>query len=295
MVGIIPGPSEPSHDINTFLEPLIRELIKFWEGIPMDILKGSIVVNEIVRCAILCCACDLPAGRKVCGFLGHSATLGCSKCLKCFSGAVGSMNYSGFERSSWIQRTNDSHRENIQRILKCKTKTEQKRLESQLGSQYSALIELPYFDPPRMLIVDPMHNLFLGSGKHILHLWLEHGHISHSHFQVIQELVDSFIVPSDVGRIPRKIEANFSGFTADQFKNWIITYSIPCLHSVLPSAHLECWRFFVLACRIFCKYSLSMAEIHLVDALLLKFCAKVQVNLPLLLICTCTGILKNVY
>ena len=27
--------------------------------------------------------------------------------------------------------------------------------------------KLPYFDPTRMLIVDPMHNLFLGSAKHI--------------------------------------------------------------------------------------------------------------------------------
>ena len=58
----------------------------------------SSVVKEVVRCALLCCACDLPAGRKVCGFLGHSASLGCSKCLNSFKGTVGNMNYSGFDR-----------------------------------------------------------------------------------------------------------------------------------------------------------------------------------------------------
>jgi len=44
--------------------------------------------------------CDLPAGRKVCGFLSHSATLGCSKCLKEFPGAVGNKDYSGFDTTT---------------------------------------------------------------------------------------------------------------------------------------------------------------------------------------------------
>jgi len=26
--------------------------------------------------------------------------------------------------------------------------------------------DLPYFDPPTMLVIDPMHNLFLGLAKH---------------------------------------------------------------------------------------------------------------------------------
>lgn len=29
-------------------------------------------------------ACDLPAGRKIGGFLGHGALKGCSRCLKSF-------------------------------------------------------------------------------------------------------------------------------------------------------------------------------------------------------------------
>ena len=32
-------------------------------------------------CALLCAACDLPAGRKLCGFLIYTATYGCSCCL----------------------------------------------------------------------------------------------------------------------------------------------------------------------------------------------------------------------
>ncbi len=42
-------------------------------------------------------ACDIPAGRKVCGFLGHNAKLGCTCCYKKCCGRVGSTNFSGFD------------------------------------------------------------------------------------------------------------------------------------------------------------------------------------------------------
>ena len=277
LVALIPGPSEPSHDINTLLDPLVDELSQLWEGVTMEIKTGLSVVKEVVRCALLCCACDLPAGRKVCGFLSHSASLGCSKCLKSFRGTVGNMDYSGFERHSWPIRTNTTHRQNVELVKQSRTKTEQCQKETQYGCRYSVLLRLTYFDPPCMLVVDPMHNLFLGSGKHLLRIWLEKNLISSSNFSQIQECVDKFVVPSDIGRLPRKIETGFSGFTADQFKNWIVFFSIPALYNILPREHLECWRHFVLACRILCQHSLSKDEVSLADALIMQFCKHVQI------------------
>ena len=240
----------------------------------MQVYQGHAVQNEKIRCALICCACDLPAGRKVYGFLGHSASLGCSKCLKAFTGSVGKMNYSGFDRSTWPSRTNDHHRQSVQQVQQAKKKTEQAQKESLLGCHYSGLLELPYFDPPRMLIVDPMHSLFLGTGKHMLHIWIEQGLLSHAHFEQMQKCVDSFVVPSEIGWIPQKIEMGFSGFTADQFKNWITIFSIPSLHGILHvnGQHLECWRHFVLACRILCRHSLSLNDSTLADTLLMQFC-----------------------
>lgn len=85
-VGLLPGPHELSHDINSFLSPLVNELLQFWDGIDLSI--HSVSGKRKVRCALLCVACDLPAGRKVCGFLGHTAKYGCSRCYKEFSGTV---------------------------------------------------------------------------------------------------------------------------------------------------------------------------------------------------------------
>ena len=83
-------------------------------------------------------------------------------------------------------------------------------------------------------------------------------------------------MPGDVGRIPTKIGLGFSGFKADQFKTWITIYSIPALFSILSDDHFECWRHFVLACRILCKHSLSHLDISLADSLLIQFCKRVE-------------------
>ena len=113
LVGIIPGPDEPKHDINTFLKPLVQELKLFWNGHYMKLAMQSGIQEKMVKCAFLCISCDLPAVRKTCGFLSHSAALGCSKCMKKFPGTVGSMNYSGFNRSEWPKINNETRRANV--------------------------------------------------------------------------------------------------------------------------------------------------------------------------------------
>ena len=98
-----------------------------------------------IGCA-LCVACDLPAGRKTCAFLGHSAHLGCSRCLKKFTGTVGSMDYAGFDRKNWTLRTGVQHSCAAHKLLNCKTKAEFMSLESEKGCRYSEVLKLPYFD-----------------------------------------------------------------------------------------------------------------------------------------------------
>ena len=85
----------------------------------------------------------------------------------------------------------------------------------------------------------------------------------------IQGLIDCFCTPAEVGRIPRKIETGFSNFTADRYKDWVTLYSVPCLQYFLDNEQLECWRHFVLACRILCKQVLTTTDIVLADSLLI--------------------------
>ena len=275
LIGILPGPREPSKDINSYLNPLVDELILFLEGIDVNI-DGSDVTKKI-KCVLLGISCDIPAGRKVCGFLSHNAHLGCSKCLKQFSGTAGNMDYSGFDREDWEVRTVAAHRAATTRIMNCHTKSARQKVESETGFRYTVLLKLPYFDSCRMLLVDPMHNLYLGSAKHVLKaIWIEKYILSYADFGLVQRRVDKCCVPSDMGRIPHKIVSGFSSFTADQFKNWVVYFSLIALRGILVNEHLECWRHFVLACRILSQTELSQDNIILADALLLRFCRRIE-------------------
>ena len=46
----------------------------------------------VVRAALICTACDIPASRKVSGFLGHNALRGCSRLKPALVG-----DYIGFQ------------------------------------------------------------------------------------------------------------------------------------------------------------------------------------------------------
>ena len=164
LVGIMPGPKEASSNINSYLGPLVQELEEAWKN--GFSLMNAHQVPITVRLALSCIACDIPASRKVSGFLGHTASLGCNKCYKKFSASFGQpCDYSVFDRNNWPLRTGQLHRQHVQEVLKETTKTGISAAESRYGVRYSILLSLPYFDPVRFTAIDTMHNLFLGTGK----------------------------------------------------------------------------------------------------------------------------------
>lgn len=219
LIGIIPDmKKEPS--VPSFIGPLIDELKVGWnEGF---LLKSYKKKNEetTFKVALMCVGCDIPATRKLCGFLGHSATLGCSKCYKSFPGDIGHKCYGGFEVNEWPKRNLADHRNNMNLVKNARTQTERDRLESQFGIRHSPIWKLDYFDPIRMSTVDPMHNLYQGTAKKIIKIWLQLKILLPEHLEEIQARVDSVNAASNIGAIPRKIASSFGGFTADQWKNW---------------------------------------------------------------------------
>ena len=213
----------------------------------------------LVRAALLCVVCDIPAARKVCRFVGHRALKGCSKCLLSFpTEHFGEKNdYSNFDRSKWEPRTNSCHREISAEYRMCNTRSEQHQIERSSGVRYSVLLELPYFDAPRMCVVDPMHNLLLGTAKHMVELWKSLDLINSKCYNDIQTRVDSHVCPNDVGRLASKIYSAFSGFTGEQWKNWTMYFSLFALKEVLPWRHYNCWQLFVYACYLLCRRSIN--------------------------------------
>ena len=275
VVGVIPGPKEPKKTINTILQPLVEDLLALWDGI--YILIPSLSVPVRIRSILLCISCDIPACRKVCGFLGHNAHLACSKCMKFFNGNVQQgFDYSGYNTASWSGRDLVRHRINAKATKVALTKTAKRELESQYGLRYSVLLDLPYFNIIRQHIIDPMHNLFLGIAKHAISVWKNNNTLSPQAMFKIQEVVDSIEVPSNIGRIPSKIASGFADFTADQWKNWILVYSLVALKNRLPDPDFTCWAKFVNACRLLCAPVITSNAISQAHDLIVEYCRKFE-------------------
>ena len=58
-VRLLPGPS----NLNSYLKPLVNELCELWQGKELKI--HGVSGNRLVRCALLCASCDLPAGQRM--------------------------------------------------------------------------------------------------------------------------------------------------------------------------------------------------------------------------------------
>ena len=220
VVGCVPGPREPQHTMNTYLSFMVDELEELWKGIHVTVPNTHIPVN--IRAALISVICDIPACRKVCGFTGFQSKLGCSKCLTKFScGSFGEkLCYSEFQRSLWPPRTLQEHKTSLAIISQAKTSTEKSTLEAKHGARYSELNRLPYFNVITHHVVDPMHNLFLGTSKNMIKIWKDANILKPEHFDLIQVRLDEMNVPHGIGRIPHKIHSKFSGLTADQ---WVLT------------------------------------------------------------------------
>ena len=272
--GIIPSlDAEPK--LHTFLDPCVNELNGLWKGIHLKTSLSTVPLTVVA--ALLCVAADIPATRKVCGFVGHSASRACSKCFKFFQGGFREKkDFSGFsDRLSWPERNGLTHKRNCEKLLTAKSKADYTRLSRMYGVHLCALTKLEYFDCVRFHIIDPMHNLFLGTAKYVFKLWTENV-LSKEQLREIGRKIEELNTATSIGRIPKKIASNHGNFTAEEWKNWTLTFSMYSLYGILPDRHLRVWERFVLACKILCQPVLSKQEILKGDALLVNFCTGME-------------------
>ena len=83
------------------------------------------------------------------------------------------------------------HQEQCHKIVTVNTTS-----ESMYGIQYSTLLLLPYFDPARFNVVNVVHNLFLGTGKHMFKLWLSLNLLTKENLLEMERMVGTFSVPN---------------------------------------------------------------------------------------------------
>lgn len=106
-------------------------------------------------------------------------------------------------------------------------------------------------------------------------LWIGTQIINKDQLEVIHRRIEKVKIPIQIGRLPSNISSGVT-FTAEQWINWTLYFSVYCLNGILSSEEMECWRHFVLAARRLCKRSVNSDDITVADALLLQFGKRIK-------------------
>ena len=137
-LAVIPGPKEPKlHEINHYLYPIINQLNQLWDGYYIKTYENN--KGRSVRGAIIACSNDVPAARKLCGFI--SARAACYRCHKTANFVNNQSNFGGFaDLDEWfIERDINVIRDKASEWKKCTTKDSRRDHVSQYHVRWSEI------------------------------------------------------------------------------------------------------------------------------------------------------------
>ncbi|CAG8747707.1 7317_t:CDS:2, partial [Rhizophagus irregularis] len=162
--------------------------------------KPSIRQQLNIKVALIAGSSDIPATRKL--FVHGSALMKCHRCEKCsvYSEEYRKNHYGGVH--TYELSNAESHRKHAYEWLQCNSKNSREDHFKEYGIRWSELLRLPYMDPIRFAVVDPMHCLFLGVAKWIIKsIFVSQGKLSMEQLQVAQNRMDHVKLPSDIGHV----------------------------------------------------------------------------------------------
>lgn len=165
LVGIIPGRRKPKGEaVNQFLSPIVDELVHLWEGVWCTQTSAHSTGRRVWG-LLGPVICDLDAARGIGGLPHHRAHRMCSVC------AVTRSNVNELRNPS---RMHDlaTYLAHVHQVRHLSTESARKAYLDDHGVGWSELLRLAYWNPLQLLVLDPMHNLFLGLfQRHCRILW----------------------------------------------------------------------------------------------------------------------------
>lgn len=164
LVGVIAG--KPSlTEINHVLKLVVRDLNEFWS--PGVSFSGTAKYPEgrLVRAALVPVVCDALGARQIVGVGSVTSNFFCTYCY------LSLPEIENLDRSTWPQRDPVAHRQIAQAWLDADAKTKEK-IFTETGIRWTEFLNLPYWNPATNLVVDSMHNLYLGLlQRHCREIW----------------------------------------------------------------------------------------------------------------------------
>jgi len=275
VLGLIPGPKEPTLHINGYLEKIVEELNTLYEsGLVIKTKKKTFIIRAI----LIAITADLPAMRKLLSFLGTTGLKGCSKCEKNMEEGKWRGPHTGSPNRthSGLKDAARHYKDTVQ------NQTQDTQHAKEHFARWNPLYKLSYWNMHRFHLLDGMHNLFLG---------LVFAHLQYLKNQLnlnIKEMdlvLNRFIAecPNEIGRLPTNLFHRLKSAKAVELKNFALYFSLPLFQQFLPPQHFACWRLLVLVLQLLCSPTVNETSLGYAQLLLMVYLARVESLMPELL------------
>jgi hypothetical protein len=166
LAGVIPGPGKPSlEQINHVLSLIVAELLEFWKGVYFT-RTAKFLDGRFSKGALIPLVCDMLAARQIAGLGSVNSKFFCTFCLLTIQ------EIENIDKTSWPQRRLYEQLVWAKKWKECRSERDRESLFKLHGVRWSALLDLPYWNPILFSVVDQMHAAYLGLyHTHCRKLW----------------------------------------------------------------------------------------------------------------------------
>lgn len=238
------------------LKPLIEELNNLKRnGLTMKINNITYVFDITVICATL----DAPAKASVQNLINHNGYHSCHYCE-----ARGTKYGKTHVRYPYnIKLKMRTHKKAVKQMKKAS-----KIKKNVVGFKgISAMIALPSFNVIDCFAIDYMHSVLLGIVRRLLKLWFDpqkqrKEYNLRKHVEKVNEKILKIKLPSEIQRKPRIITER-NTWKANEFRCWLLFYSIGILNNILPQKYLDHYIHLIKCIEIYLKPTINKNDLQI--------------------------------
>ena len=152
LAGVIPGPRKPSlSDVNHSIKLLVDVLLEFFDPGVWFSRTATHREGRRVRAILVPVVSDMLAARQASGFASPTAKFFCTLCN------LNIQDIENLDKSTWPEREIGEHLRLAREWRDAQTSNEQETLFKTHGIRWSALLDLPYWNPVLFTAIEPMH------------------------------------------------------------------------------------------------------------------------------------------
>lgn len=288
LLGLWFGSDKPNY--NSFFKPVIRSLNKLSEeGATIDI--GG--VQTFVKIHNIGCCVDSGVRGAIQGVHQHNGICGCNWCLHpgVLEGGGSTARKYPFLEAPPLRRTHAQVQRDadVVKTLPRSTAPSAPRPHVNGVVESTPLLTLRSLDVVEGLVVDTMHNVFLGVLRQFLRLWsgLE-GNLklpdnslpgyyigSPSILSKINRRIALLVPPLEVRRLPRPL-SDLLHYKARELENFLLYFFFPVMRGILPDKYLKHFVLYVQGMYLLMKDEILPEDFPAASFLLKKFVKEIH-------------------